>query len=235
MYCSNCGAEVEGKFCSNCGAKIQVNVQPTSPFSNQDEASVKPQANATKAPPSVLIRSKSCMPILEQKRKRFFRVQLGSLVLRVVLDGIVLVLFPQILTLFQLSPSEVQTLFLIALSASFVGLIIDLIFFALRKQKIDDFYMQYKFYSSAEILTVEDDKISGSSTEGPLKLLYSQIRTVFLSPIDFSSRASKLLDFSNDILKIRDTTGNEFVFYAFANCKKLKTVIEWRLTEQQDD
>ena len=236
MYCSNCGAKVDGNFCANCGTKIKVDVQQASLFSNQDEVFVKPQAKATKAVPTILTRSKSCMPVLEKKRNRFFIIQWVSLGLEVIFIPILIYLISYWGSIwgktFLSDILPYVSIFVLAITVSFI---IGIVVFFKQTKAINNFYMRYRFYASTEVLIVEDRKITGSTTKGPLKLAYDQIRSVTSLPSAPSSRSLKALKFSNTILKIRDVAGKEFVFYSFTNCEELKTVIDWRCSGEQDD
>ncbi len=235
MYCSNCGAEVKGNFCSNCGAKIIVNVQQTPPSANQDTASAKAPPKE-KAVPTILVRSESCMPVLESKRNRFFRIRGVTLGVDALLTYAIFPLLFSYWTsdLYGSALSDAHFFMSIVILALSAVLILQIALLLWHIKVIGNFIAQYKLYSSTEFLIVEADKITGSTTKWSLKLTYDQIQNV-TSFSGESSRTLTSLGFSNSILKIKDVAGNQFVFYSFSNCTELKTAIERGIAEKHND
>lgn len=229
MYCSNCGAEVKGNFCSKCGAKIEEEIKKDTPPISQAGSSVNTESKLNKdAQPNILIRSENCTELVEERKKandKGLNQILGSISFVVIL-----VMFsPAIIAL--LEDKKLSQVDSVPLPVVFIMMAILVVFWVLVSKagkKFNAVYNQYKQYCSTEVLIVEDGKVFGSTAKGSLTLKYDQIGSVTFSPNVYSPE-SKTPIIPNDILRIKDIAGNEFVFYSFRNCKELKTIIDMKL------
>lgn len=229
MYCSNCGAEVKGKFCSKCGTKVEEQVKnehsPISPVDNCAKA--EPTVN-TGTKPNILIRSENCTDLVEERKKandKGLNQILGSIsfVVILVMFSPAIIAFLEDKKLSQVDSVPLPVVFIM------MGILIAVwVLITKAGKKFNEVYNQYKQYCSTEVLIVEDTKIYGSTSKGSITLTYNQIGSVGFSPNVYSPE-KKTPVIPNDIFTVRDIVGNEFTFYSFKNCKDLKVVIDTKI------
>ena len=233
MYCSNCGAEVKGRFCSRCGTKIEEPVRSAEPVVKMAEHTSTTETKREYAEQHrIVIRSESCTELIEKKKKE--KDNQGNRGMGMISFAVLAVIFsPAIVALLedkkisQVDPVPMPVMILMALLFAVMWYLV-----IKGGKRTSVTYNQYKQYCATEVLVVEDDRIYGSTAKGKLVLKFDQIDSVkctpdvFLQPNDASVNNGWL---SNDTLSIKDIVGNEYIFYSFKNCKDIKTIIDMKI------
>lgn len=235
MYCSNCGANVKGRFCSKCGAKVeeqtnseQHRTPPVETVVNmENESNIGVKSN-------IVIRSENCTQLVEENKKASDKSS-NSILTAAGVIGIIIMFSPYLFAVLddkKLSQAEGLPLPIVFLILAMI--IVAWIAVSKQTKAARELYNKYKEYCSTEVLVADERKIFGSTSKGEVTLTYEQIESVGFSPNVWSPSERKAV-FPNDIFTVRDIAGNEFVFYSFSNCKELKTVIDMQLRSVRDD
>jgi len=227
MFCSKCGAEAFGPFCASCGAEIIPPKSASEPKVQEPAPTNMPKANIK---PTILLKSTNCDASLRETEKktqkliRRFDISIGgTLLFLVFLPEIIAVLNDEKIKYAKQWPWPV-------LLIMFVCAIVAVYAIHKRRSITADIFDKYIRYCSKETLIIDDQKIYGSTNEESVELPYDQIRSVsFTTHVESSN--SFLSDPCCDILTIRDTNGKQYVFYSFANCREIKSVIDMQLKE----
>ncbi len=225
MFCSNCGAEVFGSYCANCGAKTE-----SPKFASENRAQQTAHLNSAKTQPNpiILLKSINCEATLNESEKKATKsLTLVSNVTSACM--FILIFFPYIMGLLDgrklkyIEPWPIPVMLLIfALSLVFF-------YYTVKQQKkVKGIANKYLNYCSKETLIVDEQKIYGSTSQSSIDLTYSQIQNISFSTHTPDSN-NFIADPLCDILTIHDTSGRQYIFYSFANCKELKSVIDMQL------
>ncbi len=219
MFCSNCGAEVNGTYCSSCGAKIKdVNSMP------------QPPRSEARRKQSVLLRSKNCSSLVGESEEKTIRgldsgLLIGSLAIGAALlwPYIFAILNDEDLDRVKSLPLGVQFLLLAGLGV--------LMFVVLRERsRAKEIHTRYRGYCATEVLTIEEQKIYGSTMQGSFELPVTQIKKVSHTAHLGLSQKNPADPFC-DILRIQEVSGKTHTFYSFTNGNELKSTIERQMRD----
>ena len=189
---------------------------------------------------SILIHSESYTELLEQKKKEHDSIFKGLLSASTFMLAIVLLL-PGILAV--LDDKKFSDADSFPLPVYLIVIALSIMFWVCNGKMTKAFsaqYNQYQQYCATEVLVVEDSKIVGATSNRPVSLTYDEIAGVYCSPSTSTSDSKtaaiiKAVTISNNILIIKDNSGNRFLFYSFKNCKEIRTIINSKLQEKQND
>ena len=227
MFCSKCGAEAFGPFCASCGAEIIPPKSASEPKVQEPAPTNMPKANIK---PTILLKSTNCDASLRETEKKS-RKLINTIDAIAAITFVFFYFLPYIIGILNdenlkyVKPWPWQMLVFLV-----IIWLIPIYAIHRRKRITAEIYEKYMRYCSKETLIIDDQKIYGSTINNSVELPYERIRSInFTTYVENSN--SYLSDPCCDILTIKDIDDKQYVFYSFANCREIKSVIDMQLKD----